>query len=315
MGWFGGIAFGVNYADRSKDKTSPESGLSTIGGGAYQIADDLVLRPDQPQLCGAGEALAIDVVRRARASTSTRSPTARRRIRASPTSPASSGTWTRRPWHRLPARRPRPRARQRRAAEGQRRRPGHRDGPELGRLLHRERRRLPRRRRQVVHGHPAAAQFRLPARREPGGALRPRRGDGAPAHGPAQGDRGERLRRRDRHPGRQRRKPAARSLARARFDVSYERYFADRGGYVSVAGFYKDLDSYIFTQTDADHDYSDLLSVTPPGYFAPGVTPQTTGNFSHPENGIGRLPVGRRARDLAALRACSRTRSPASARS
>ena len=34
------------------------------------------------------------------------------------------------------------------------------------------------------------------------------------------------------------------------FDVSYEKYFAERGGYVSVAGFYKDLRSYIFSQTD-----------------------------------------------------------------
>jgi TonB-dependent receptor len=71
------------------------------------------------------------------------------------------------------------------------------------------------------------------------------------------------------------------------FDVSYERYFSDRGGYVSVAGFYKDLDSYIFTQVDGDHDFTDLLEVTPPGFFAPGVVPETTGNFSHPENGSG----------------------------
>ena len=47
------------------------------------------------------------------------------------------------------------------------------------------------------------------------------------------------------------------------FDVSYEKYFSDRGGYVSVAGFYKDLRSYIFNQTDPDHDFSDLLAVTP----------------------------------------------------
>ena len=47
------------------------------------------------------------------------------------------------------------------------------------------------------------------------------------------------------------------------FDVSYEKYFADRGGYVSVAGFYKDLRSYIFNQTDPDHDFSDLLAVDP----------------------------------------------------
>ena len=71
------------------------------------------------------------------------------------------------------------------------------------------------------------------------------------------------------------------------FDISYEKYFADRGGIFSVAGFYKDLRSYIYTETDPDHDFSYLLDVTPPGFFAPGVTPDTTGPFSRPINGQG----------------------------
>jgi TonB-dependent receptor len=71
------------------------------------------------------------------------------------------------------------------------------------------------------------------------------------------------------------------------FDLSYERYFEDNKGYVSVAGFYKDLSTYIYKQTDANHDYSDLLALTPPGYFQPGVVPQTTGNFTLPVNGNG----------------------------
>ena len=33
------------------------------------------------------------------------------------------------------------------------------------------------------------------------------------------------------------------------FDLSYERYFGDGEGYVSIAGFYKDLDTYIYDQT------------------------------------------------------------------
>jgi len=70
-------------------------------------------------------------------------------------------------------------------------------------------------------------------------------------------------------------------------DVSYEKYLAESKGYVSVAAFYKDLESYIFTQTDSNHDYSDLLATLPPGYFQPGVVPQTTGNFSRPVNGQG----------------------------
>jgi TonB-dependent receptor len=70
-------------------------------------------------------------------------------------------------------------------------------------------------------------------------------------------------------------------------DVSYEKYFGERSGYVSLATFYKDLQSYIFTQTDTQHDFSELRDATPPELFAPGVTPQTFGNFSHPENGQG----------------------------
>ena len=61
MGWFGGAAFGVLYADRTKDKTSPESALGTIGGGAYQIADEFLLNPTDLDYADAGEALAIDV--------------------------------------------------------------------------------------------------------------------------------------------------------------------------------------------------------------------------------------------------------------
>jgi TonB-dependent receptor len=71
------------------------------------------------------------------------------------------------------------------------------------------------------------------------------------------------------------------------FDVSFEKYFEEHKGYVSVAAFYKDLESYIYTQTDPNHDYSDLLAATPPSFFQPGVVPQTTGNFSLPVNGQG----------------------------
>jgi len=71
------------------------------------------------------------------------------------------------------------------------------------------------------------------------------------------------------------------------FDLSYEKFFADRKGYVSAATFYKDLTSYIYTQTDPNHDYSEVLATLPPGFFAPGVVPQTTGNFSLPVNGDG----------------------------
>jgi iron complex outermembrane receptor protein len=71
------------------------------------------------------------------------------------------------------------------------------------------------------------------------------------------------------------------------FDLSYEKYFADNRGYVSAATFYKDLSTYIYSQTDSDHDYSALLANIPPGYFPVGVTPVTTGNYTQPVNGNG----------------------------
>jgi TonB-dependent receptor len=70
------------------------------------------------------------------------------------------------------------------------------------------------------------------------------------------------------------------------FDLSYERYFGEGEGYVSVAAFYKDLDTYIYDQT-IEADFTPLLEVTPPDYFQPGVIPQTTGDFTRPVNGSG----------------------------
>jgi len=71
------------------------------------------------------------------------------------------------------------------------------------------------------------------------------------------------------------------------YDLSYEKFFGGFKGYVSAAVFYKDLESYIYNQTDPNHDYSDVLASLPPGFFAPGVVPQTTGNLTLPVNGDG----------------------------
>jgi iron complex outermembrane recepter protein len=71
------------------------------------------------------------------------------------------------------------------------------------------------------------------------------------------------------------------------YDLSYEKYFGEKGGYLSVAAFYKDLKSYIYNQSNGNYDFSSFLATLPPGYFAPGVTPQTTGLFSQPINGKG----------------------------
>ncbi len=60
-GWFDSVALGVNYADRSKDKRSPESGLSTIAGGFTPIASQYLLSPTNLSYAGAPSVLAWDV--------------------------------------------------------------------------------------------------------------------------------------------------------------------------------------------------------------------------------------------------------------
>ena len=73
------------------------------------------------------------------------------------------------------------------------------------------------------------------------------------------------------------------------FDLSYEKYFGGKG-YVSVAAFYKKLKSYIFNQTDQNHDFSDFVATLPPCFL--GIPPNcppiaTVGAFSGPVNGAG----------------------------
>jgi len=68
-------------------------------------------------------------------------------------------------------------------------------------------------------------------------------------------------------------------------DLSYEKYFGERA-YVAAAIFYKDLKSYVYTQSVDDYDFSDLLAsyVVPPGMVVPVLS---TGTFSSPQNGKG----------------------------
>ncbi len=68
------------------------------------------------------------------------------------------------------------------------------------------------------------------------------------------------------------------------FDISWEKYFGNRA-YVAAAFFYKDLRTYIYTQTVDDYDFSDFVASYIP---RPGTPPvQTTGNFTAPQNGEG----------------------------
>jgi TonB-dependent receptor len=72
------------------------------------------------------------------------------------------------------------------------------------------------------------------------------------------------------------------------FDISWEKYFGSKG-YVAAAYFYKDLRSYIYTETRDGYDFTALLEgwVPPPGMTVPV---QTTGTMNAPfNNGGGRL--------------------------
>jgi iron complex outermembrane receptor protein len=67
------------------------------------------------------------------------------------------------------------------------------------------------------------------------------------------------------------------------FDVSYEKYFGSKA-YLAAAYFYKDLKSYIYTQTNPNYDFSAFVGdVTP----IPGTTVGTRGNYTAPYNGNG----------------------------
>lgn len=68
------------------------------------------------------------------------------------------------------------------------------------------------------------------------------------------------------------------------FDLSYEKYFGSKA-YVAAAFFYKDLRTYVYTQTRDDYDFTDFVAdYVPP----PGTQPaQTIGDFTAPQNGQG----------------------------
>ncbi|NDK37646.1 TonB-dependent receptor [Pseudoxanthomonas gei] len=70
------------------------------------------------------------------------------------------------------------------------------------------------------------------------------------------------------------------------FDISYEKYFGTRA-YVAAAYFYKDLQSYIYTQTDPFYDLSLYTPDIPTNPNNPGVGVNPIGSYSRPVNGEG----------------------------
>ena len=57
--WFADVSFGLNYADRSKDKTGEEGGINTITGGWVQVTNPL--KPTRFGYADAGKGLAWNV--------------------------------------------------------------------------------------------------------------------------------------------------------------------------------------------------------------------------------------------------------------
>lgn len=72
------------------------------------------------------------------------------------------------------------------------------------------------------------------------------------------------------------------------FDISYEKYFGTRA-YVAAAYFYKDLRSYIYTQTRDGYDFTDQVAswLRANGANHPGLVVQNEGRYSAPFNGSG----------------------------
>lgn len=72
-------------------------------------------------------------------------------------------------------------------------------------------------------------------------------------------------------------------------DISYEKYFGTKA-YLAAAFFYKDLTSYIYTQTRDGYDYTaEVASYIPPNDCNGGPCPPvlTKGTYSEPVNGKG----------------------------
>jgi TonB-dependent receptor len=68
------------------------------------------------------------------------------------------------------------------------------------------------------------------------------------------------------------------------FDLSYEKYF-ENDGYLAAAFFYKKLTSYIYTQTRDGYDWSSFVKNYVPGAGQPPAL--LTGTFTQPLNGSG----------------------------
>ncbi|HZX26625.1 MAG TPA: TonB-dependent receptor, partial [Telluria sp.] len=69
------------------------------------------------------------------------------------------------------------------------------------------------------------------------------------------------------------------------FDLSYEKYFGNKG-YVSLAGFYKKLDTYIL-RAPRNYDFGPFVTPTTPLPLSGPYKGSTQGLFTQPTNGEG----------------------------
>jgi len=79
--------------------------------------------------------------------------------------------------------------------------------------------------------------------------------------------------------------PSLKPFKATSFDLSYEKYFAKKG-YVSVAGFYKKLDSFIL-RTPSEYDFAPYVTSTTPLPATGPFAGSTIGVLNRPENGEG----------------------------
>jgi TonB-dependent receptor len=73
------------------------------------------------------------------------------------------------------------------------------------------------------------------------------------------------------------------------FDLSFEKYFANKA-YVSASAFYKNIKTYIYNATTQNHDFTSFVATLPQNYACtPAVCPPTTnfGPITGPQNGNG----------------------------
>jgi len=295
--WFQGYSFGANYSDRSKQKESPESGLSTIGGGAYQIDSQFLLRNTNLNYADAGRAMAINVngvlrnyfnpVVWGRPDCSGQDPT-----KCQTLSYLAGKFWTV----------------DEKVTTAYLR----------GDLNHEISDSVTLRGNagvQVIYTDQSSDSYRVDTKA--GNKVFPI------SDGKDYTDVLPQINLAFILPDSQAiRVGISQQLARARMDqlkateesgfnfatgepggsggnaqldpwkawaldLSYEKYFYENKGYVSSAAFYKNLDTYIYNQTTDGHDFSALCATTPDTAFPPGVTKQCTGRFTQPVNGSG----------------------------